>query len=39
MGGPQVGFTLTYAVGQRPRQRDREDERDDQPETGEVRFQ
>jgi hypothetical protein len=39
MGGPEVGFTLTYAVGQRPRQRDREEDREEQPETGEVGFQ
>jgi hypothetical protein len=39
MGGPEVGFTFTYAVGQRPRQRDREDDRDEQPDTGEVGFQ
>jgi outer membrane receptor protein involved in Fe transport len=39
MGGPEVGLTLTYAVGQRPRQRDQQDDRDEQPETGEVGFQ
>lgn len=37
MGGPQVGVTFTYAIGQRPRQR--EQEREEPLETGDPTFQ
>ena len=33
MGGPQFGFTFTYAIGQRPRQRGQREE----PEQGRIR--
>ncbi len=39
MGGPQIGVSFTYAIGQRPRQRDREQEREEPVDTGDPSFQ